>query len=146
MASKHAENGHYWRVVGMHVVGINYFKLSKNLSSQTSRFICDILGMCAVERSYPRPLIGRLFYRLCLRGLSYRDEDASGASRDNWNNLSGEHATKRECGYFCTASITESGLSYKQSTVISLIKEITAIFYHFPRINPYVDIIIWSYP
>ena len=24
----------------------------------------------------------------------------------------GEHAAKRECGYFCTASISESGLSY----------------------------------
>ena len=37
--------------------------------------------MHAVE-SYQAPLAGRLFYRLCLRGLSYRDKDASGASRD----------------------------------------------------------------
>ena len=38
--------------------------------------------MRAVERGYPRPLADRQFYRLCLRGLYYRDKDASGASRD----------------------------------------------------------------
>ena len=59
----------------MKEVGINYYNY-QNLSSHTSRFICDLLGMRVVERSCPRPLAGRLFYRLCLRGLSYRDKDA----------------------------------------------------------------------
>ena len=40
-----------------------------NLSSHTSGFICDLLGMHTVERSYPRPLAGRLFY--CLK-LSWK--------------------------------------------------------------------------
>ena len=57
-------------------------QMIENLSSYTNRFICDLLGMCTVERSYPRQLAGRLFYRLCLRGLRYHDKDASGASRD----------------------------------------------------------------
>ena len=43
----------------------------ENLSSYAVRFICDLLWMCAVERSYPRPLAGRLFYRPRLRGLTY---------------------------------------------------------------------------
>ena len=54
----------------------------ENLSSYTNRFICDLPGMRAVERSCPIPLAGRLFYRLCLRGLRYHDKDASGTSRD----------------------------------------------------------------
>ena len=81
-------------------------QIIEKLSSHTSRFICNLLGMHAVERSYPRPLVGRLFYRLCLRGLSYRDKDTSGASREYGAVYQAEHAAKRECGYFCTASIT----------------------------------------
>ena len=65
--------------------GDGWYKLLQiieNLSSYTNRFHCDLLGMGAVERSYPRPLAGRLFYRLCLRSLCYRNKDASDASRD----------------------------------------------------------------
>ena len=65
--------------------GDGWYKLLQiieNLSSYTKRFICDLLRMDAVERSYPRQLAGRLFYRLCLRSLCYRNKDASGASRD----------------------------------------------------------------
>ena len=54
----------------------------ENLSSYTSWFICALLGMHAVERSYPRPLTGRLFNSLCLHALWYRDKDASGAIQD----------------------------------------------------------------
>ena len=57
-------------------------QIIENLSSYTSRLICVLLAMRAVERSNPRPLASRLFYRLCLRGLCYCHKDASGASRD----------------------------------------------------------------
>ena len=57
-------------------------QIIENLSSYTNQFICNLLGMRAVERSSPGPLAGRLFYRLCLRGLSSRDEDANGENRD----------------------------------------------------------------
>ena len=33
------------------------------------------------------------------------------------NSLSSDHSAKRACGYFCTASITGSGLSYNQHPV-----------------------------
>ena len=124
------------------------FEIIENLSPYTSRIVCG-LGMLAVERSYPIPLVGRLFYRLCIRGVCYRDKDACGASRALWSSLPGKHAAKRECGYFCTACSTESGLPYKPRIAICHIKGITAIFFSlvtYPKINPYVDILIWSYP
>ena len=37
---------------------------------------------------------------------------------------------KRECGYFCTASIAKSGLSHNPREVIHPIKDITAILCH----------------
>ena len=83
--------------------------------------------MRAVERSYPRPPSGRLFYRICLRGLPYRPKDASGASWDYGATLLGEHAAKRDCEYFSTASITESGLSFSSREGICPAKEIAAI-------------------
>ena len=55
-------------------------QIIENLSSYTSRFICDLLGMSAVKRSWPWPLAGRLFHCLCLRGTCYPEKDASGAS------------------------------------------------------------------
>ena len=82
ITSKHGENECYLRVVRMQEVHISYYKLSENLVSYICRFICDLLGMRAVEKSYPRPLAGIVFHLLCLRGLCYRDKDASGASRN----------------------------------------------------------------
>ena len=82
VASRHGENDPDWRVVEMWEVGVNYYKLSNTCHDTTSRFICDLLGMRAVERSYPRQLTGRLFYRLCLHGLSCHNKESSGASRD----------------------------------------------------------------
>ena len=105
-------------------------QIIENLSSCTSRCICDLLGMREVERSYPRPPDGRQFYRLCLRGLCYHDKDASRYKSGLWSSLSGEQAAKRWCGYFCTACITKSGLSYSPKIVICHIKEITAIVCH----------------
>ena len=57
-------------------------QIIENLSSHRSRFFCDLLGMRAVEKSYPRLLAGRLFYLLCLPGITYRHKDAIGASCD----------------------------------------------------------------
>ena len=82
MTSKHRENSLCWRVVGKQAAGINYHKIIENLPSYTNPCICDLLGMRAVERSYPKPLAGRQFYRPCPRGLCYRDKDASGWIRD----------------------------------------------------------------
>ena len=61
------------------------------------------------------------------------------------SSLSGEHAAKHEYGYFCTASITGSGPSYKPNTSY---KKYCYIVSHvtYPRINPYADILICSYP
>ena len=101
----------------------------------------------AVQSSNQRPLVGRLFYRFCLWGLCYRDKDVSSASRDYGAVY---QASKRSsaCGYFGTTSCTESGLSHKPRIVMCHIKEIIALLslVTFPRINPYVDILIWSYP
>ena len=105
-------------------------QIIENLSSYTNQFICDLLGMRAVERSYTRPLAGRLFYRLCLRGLCCRDKDVSSTSWDYGAVYQAKHAAKREWGYFCTASNTESGPSYKSRIVIYHIKEVTAILCH----------------
>ena len=75
MTSRHRENDRYWRVVGMQAVCINYNKLSKTCHDAQIDAFCDLLGVRAVARSYPRPLAGRQFYRLCCH-----DEGASGAS------------------------------------------------------------------
>ena len=99
-----------------------------NVSSYTNRFICDLLGMRTFERSYPRPLAGRLFYRLCLRGSRCHDKDASGVRRAYYMEQSIRRARgKRERG---TASITESWPSYKPRITIWHFKEIIAIWCH----------------
>ena len=101
-------------------------QIIENLSSHTNRFICDLLGMHAFERSYLRPLAGRLFYRLCLQGLCYRDKDASGASRDYGT----VYQASMRPSASCTASITESGPSYKPRIAACHIKEITSMLCH----------------
>ena len=66
-----------------------------------------------------------------------------------WDNLSCEHAVKCECGYlFCSrhhrirASVQPDGshMTYQRNYryIVSLVA--------CPRINPYVDILIWTYP
>ena len=73
---------HCWRLVGVWAVDINYHKSSKTCHhTQIDSFVTS-WGMLAVERSYPGPLAGRLFYRLCLLSLCYPVRDANGASRD----------------------------------------------------------------
>ena len=48
-------------------------------------------------------------------------------------------------GYFCAASITESGLSYKLGIVICHIKEITAILYHSLPVPEKILMLITSF-
>ena len=97
-------------------------KLSKTCQhTQLDSYVPSCMGMRAVDRSYPRPLpsglmLSRQRCKRCKSGLS--------------SSLSGEHAANRECGYFCTASITELGLSYKPGMVTYHIKEITAVLCH----------------
>ena len=52
-------------------------QIIENLSSHKSRFISDLVWMRAVDRSYPRPLAGRLFYRIRLWCLTYSHKDAT---------------------------------------------------------------------
>ena len=145
--SRHGENEFYWRAVGLQEVGMNCLQIIENLSSYKSRFICDLLGMRAVERSYPRPLAGRLFHRLCLRGSYYRNKDASGAIGAR------EQSIRRARGQAWVWILLYS-LHHRIRAIVQTedshtrhIKNCCYIVSHvtYPRINPYVDILICSY-
>ena len=88
--------------------------------------------MRAVERSCPRPLA------FCLLSWQRCKRCKSGL----WSSLSDENAAKRECGYFCTTSITESGPLYKQRIAICHIKEVTAILWHLLPIPQWIRMLI----
>ena len=132
----------YWRVVGVQEFGINY------LSLYTDWFICDLLGMCAVQSSYQRPLVGRLFYRFCLPGFMLSWQRCKRCKSGLWSILSGEQAVK--CVWILWYSLlhrtrsiaqtVDSCMPYQRnySSFVSLV--------NYPRINLYVDILIWSYP
>ena len=126
----------------------NLLQTIENLSSYTSRFICDPLGMRAVERSYLRPLAGRLFYRLCLRAYAIATKmqavqvgtmeqsirQARGQARV-WILLYSIHHRIR-------AMVQPQGSHTPfQRNYCYIVSPVT-----YPRINPYVDIRIWSYP
>ena len=121
-----------------------------NLSQHTIRFICALLGMRAVEMSYSSPLAGWLFYRLCLRGLTY----PKNASSVGWDCDAIYQASTRpiasvsECGYILyslhhrirvIAQLEGSHTPYK-TNYCSMVSLVTR-----PRINLNVDILIWSY-
>ena len=88
--------------------------------------------MRAVKRSCPRPLA------FCLLSWQRCKRCKSGL----WSSLSDENAAKRECGYFCTTSITESGPLYKQRIAICHIKEVTAILWHLLPIPQWIRMLI----
>ena len=117
-------------------------QIIENLSSYTNRLICDPLGMRAVERSYPRSLAGRLFYRLCLRGICYCDKDASGASRYYGAVYQASMQPSANVDSLVQTFITESGLSYKPMIVIFHIREITAILCPLLTIPEYILMVI----
>ena len=86
------------------------------------------------DRSYPIPLAGRLFYRLCLWVLGYHDKNASGASRDYGTVYQASTRPRAGVDTFVQPPsqnrAPESGLLYKSSIVIFHIKEITVILCH----------------
>ena len=86
----------------------------ENLSSQTNRYI---LVMRAFEWSYPRPLAGRLVYRFHLWGTTYPEKKSSGVSWDYGAIYQGSTRPSASVDTFCTASFTESGLSYNPKEV-----------------------------
>ena len=55
MTSRYGQTDRYWRIVWVQEVGIKVLHITENLSSYTSRLICDPPMMSAVERSYPKP-------------------------------------------------------------------------------------------
>ena len=148
MTSRHVENDHYWRVVRVWEVGwYKVLQIIEKLASHASRLICDLLGVCRVERGYPWPLAGRLFYRLCLWRLTYHHKDTSGKS---WH---------------CGAVYRVRDLAWVWIFLYSLHQRIEAIVepegsrmpchkhhcysalpFTCPWINLYVDSLIWSYP
>ena len=94
MTSGHGKNDRHCRVVGIQAIGINYCKLSKTCHhTQIDSFVTSLGCAQSQEAVQSHWLIGSSNYRLCLRGLCYRDKDASGASRDygaaslTWNGL-----------------------------------------------------------
>ena len=129
------------------LVDIKHYIFSKICHhARLDPFVASRPGMRVVEWSYPSPLVGRLFYRLRPQGSTYPPK-CKRHKLGLWSNLSSEHAAKWQSG-FCTTSKTVSGLSYNPKEVIQPIKEITAIrclLSPAPRINLYVDILIWSY-
>ena len=110
-----------------------------NLPLHTFRFFCD--HMDARSRvNYPTPLADRLFSRLLFRGLTYRHKDESGAS---WYYGAVYQVSSRSSvsgRILCTASITESGLSYNLREVTSYQRNYCYVAWLITclRINPYV--------
>ena len=144
------ENDHYWREVGMQAVDINYYKLSEICHYTKIEAFVTSCFMRAVERGYLRPLAGRHFYRLCLRGLCYPDKDASGASRDFGAVNQASTRPSASVDTFVQLVLRhrirtivqpeDSHMQYQRNHCY-IVPVVT-----YPRINPYVDILIWSYP
>ena len=143
MTSRHRENDRYWRVVN---AGGSYklLQINENLSSRTNRCISDLLGMRAVERSYPRPLVGKQFYRFCLRGLCYHDKDARGASRDYGAVYQGSTPPSTSVDTFAQPPSQNQGHRTARRQSYAIYKKYCYIvsLTTYPRINPYVDILI----
>ena len=129
MTSRHGENDPYWCVVAMQEISINYYKLLNTChQTQVDSFVTSrgcaqskeaIQDHWLIDYSTVSAFGAKLSWQRCKRCKS-----------GLWSSLSGEHATKRGCGYFCTASITEPGLSNSPKVVICHIKENAATLYH----------------
>ena len=63
------DDHYYWRVVRVQGIGIIY-KLSNTFHHIQFYSFVPRLRVCAVDRSYPRPLAGRLFYRFLPSALN----------------------------------------------------------------------------
>ena len=59
-----------------------YHKLVKTSRHTYIDTVVTSYESCAVERSYRRPLVGRLYHRVSLEGLADRNTDTSGTSWD----------------------------------------------------------------
>ena len=118
-------------------------QIIKNLSSYTSRFICDFPGMLALERNYPRQLTGRLFYRLCLHGLSYRDKESNGASQNYGVVYQASTRPSAKGNTFVQPPSQNQGYRTKPMIAICHIKEITAILCHLLSIPEYILMLIY---
>ena len=74
----------------------------ENLSSHIYRFIGDI-GMRAIERSYPRSRVGKLFYRPCMpSGINLWPQRCKWRKLRSWSSQSSKRAAKCKYGNFCT--------------------------------------------
>ena len=80
VTSRHRENYHYWRVVGMQAVDINYYKLSKTCHhANIDAFVT--WGCAQSKEAIQEHWLVDNFPSLP-SGLYYRDKIASAASRD----------------------------------------------------------------
>ena len=104
-----------------------------NLLLHTFRFFCDPQGY-AQSRELSKTT-GWLFSRLLFRGLTYRHKAESGAvyQVSSRSSVSGP--------ILCTASITESGLSYNLREVTPY-QKITAMLCVLSPVPEYVEIIV----
>ena len=135
-------NDRYWPIVRVQEVVIKYYELSKTCHKSIHLWLP---GIRAVAKSQPRPQGGGLFYCLCLRGLTYRHRNANDASWD----YGAVYKASTQVRVWILLHITESGLSYKhegshrpyQWNYCYIVSLVTC-----PRMSPYVDILIWSYP
>ena len=135
MTSNHGENesDRYWCVIRMHQFGIRYDEFSQSIIRHISIFMWSPRDTSSRER-HPRPLAGRLFYRPCLRSLNIATK-MQAAQMGLWSSLPGEWLHHR-----IRAIVQSEGshTPYQRSYCY------TVSFVTCPRLDPYVDVFIWS--
>ena len=147
MTSRHRENNLFWRVVGMQAVGINYYKLSKTCHhAQINAFVtswgcaqskeaiqdhwlvdnstASVFGAYAIMNKMQAVQVGTMEQSIRrARGQALL-----------WILLYSLHHRIR-----AIVQPEDSHMPYQRNYcyIVSLVT--------YPRINPYVDILIWSY-
>ena len=130
MTSRHRENDRYWCVLGVQEVGIKYNKLSKICHHTQVDSSVTFWGCAQSKEAHQDHWLVDYSTVSAFGGYTIvtKMQVVQVGTRSS---ISGEHAVMRECDYICTASITESGLSYKQRIVVDHIKDITACCANF---------------
>ena len=122
------------------------FQIIENLSSCTSRCICDLLGMRAVERTYPRLVDNSTASAFGAYAVMTKMQAVQVGTMEQSIRRAGGQALVWILLYSLHHKIRaivppEDSHSKFQRNYCYIVSLVT-----YPIINPYVDILIWSYP
>ena len=148
MTARHGENDRYWRGVGMETVGINHYKLSRTCHhtpidsfvtswgwAQSKEAIQDhwLVDYSTVSAFGAYSIVTKL-QAVQVGTMEQSIRRARGQAR-MWILLYSLHHRIR-----AIVQTEDSHMPYQRNYcyIVSLVT--------YPRIHPYVDILIWSYP